>query len=111
MTDTERTRLLRDLHRGLISRNRAFDLFEHPEARRVLGAYRTLRDLVRDLGRPGVRVRTRWVENPGGVAVAVEAPGLRYRRVAVLPPWAVAFLESEMGPRTVLRPPPRPSPP
>ena len=108
MTDAERTRLLRDLHRGLVSRNRAFDLFEHPEARCVLGAYRTLRDLVRDLGRPGVRVRSRWVRNPGAVAVAIEDPRRRYRRVAVLPPWAVAFLESELGPGTV---PPRPSPP
>jgi hypothetical protein len=97
MNDAQRTDLLKDLHRGLTSRNRDFERFYDGDARRVLVGYRSLRSLLRELGRPGVRARAQWTGNPGGLVVAVEDGGLSYRRVMVLATWEVEFLVNEAG--------------
>ena len=110
MSDAERLELLRQIHRGRVSRNRAFEALSRPEALRVLRTYRTLRDLLRDLGRPGVSVRVRELSGSGSVAVAVVDSSRRYRRIAVLPRWAQRFWTSDLG-APPLEPAAAPEPP
>jgi hypothetical protein len=98
MNPEERRSLLSDLRRGRTSRNRDLDRFAEPESRRVLTGYRRVKALWSDLSRPGVGARARWVENPGHLAVAVEDPRLRYRRVVLLTPWEAEFLAALGGP-------------
>jgi len=98
MNPEDRRSLLHDLDRGRTSRNREVDRFAEPGCRRVLTGYRRVKALLRDLDRPGVDARARWVENPGHLAVAVEDPRLRYRRVVLLAPWEAEFLASLGGP-------------
>jgi len=83
--------LLSALHRGLTSRNRDPERFQKGEDRQVYRGHRRLRGLIRDLSLPGVKVGARWLQNPGGLAVAVDAPSLRYRRVVFLSPWEAEF--------------------
>ena len=111
MDEAQRKQLLLELHRGDISRNREFEQFRDDEARRVLRGYRRLRSLLEELVRPGVRARMRWAANPGGLAVAVEDPGLRYRRVVLLAPWEVDFLLDEADAGVRLEIPHRPAVP
>ena len=88
--------LLRELHLGNTSRNRAFLRFSEPAAARVLAGYRRLKSLVTELGRPGVEVRI--LERPSGEpAVEVLARRLLYHRVVLLSAWELRFLRDEMG--------------
>lgn len=88
--------LLRELHQGKTSRNRAFYRFTDPSAGRVLAGYRTLRGLVADLHRPGIEARV--LERPGAdPVVELFARCLRYHRAVRLAPWELRFLLEEMG--------------
>ncbi len=95
MSDAERIRLLRDLFRGATSRNREFERFQRPEARRVLQGYRRLRSLLREVRRPDVETRARWVDGSSRLAVAVEQSRFGYRRLVFLDAWEGEFLLTE----------------
>lgn len=84
--------LFDDLLHGRTSRNRELDRFAQPECRAVLRGYRRVKALLRELGRPGVEARARWVAHPEVLKVALTHAGLRYRRVVFLSSWEVDFL-------------------
>lgn len=93
---SDQARLLRDLFAGRTSRNRDFERFRDPAARRVLSGYRRLLSLARELAEPGVEAS---VERAGGgveLAVEVRIRGLGYHRLAVLTAWEFALLREEM---------------
>ncbi len=90
--------LLHEFHRGRLSRNRAFERFQDPTVRRTWRLYRTLWSLARDLAEPGTRVRVRDHGNPAGRALVVERPCHRYRRVVLVPDWALGFWLAHLAP-------------
>lgn len=97
MSPNERRSLLDDLHSGRTSRNRELERFGRHDCRAVLSGYRRVKALLGEAGRPGVRFRARWLEGGARLAVAVEDPKLRYRRVVFLSSWEAAFLASVAG--------------
>jgi len=110
MNPDQRRVLLDDLQHGRTSRNRDLERFAEPRCRRVLAGYRRVRALLADLRRPGASTRTRWLEGPERLALAVDLPRLRYRRVVVLTPWEAEFLEALGGPGGPAGRAPRPDP-
>jgi hypothetical protein len=97
MKPTETERLLAALHRGATSRNRHFERFNDPRARRVLRAHRRLRSLIAEISRPGALVEARWSEDRYTLTVLCRQPALRYWRRLDLAPWEAAFLLREIG--------------
>jgi hypothetical protein len=88
--------LLRKLHLGETSRNRAFQRFADPAERRVLSGYRRVKGLAAELRRPSVRARL--IERPhGDPAVELFLRDLRYHGVVLLTPWEWRFLREEMA--------------
>ncbi len=92
MTDDECLQLLRQLQSGGTSRNREYQRFQLAGPRRVLLGYKRVCSLLRDLGQPGVRASARWAGEPARLDLAVEVPGFRYRRRALLERWEARFL-------------------
>lgn len=97
MNSIDPGRLLNDLHRGATSRNRSFELFRDPRARRVSRGYRRLRSLFVELARPGMLVEAHWSADHGALTVACRHPGLRYQRRVELAPWEAAFFLEHVG--------------
>lgn len=92
MDDSEREQLLAALHRGATSRNRAFERFRDPQARRVLRAHRRLRGLLMEIQGSEARVTAHWSGDGRTLLVECRRPRLRYRRRVTLTAWEAAFL-------------------
>jgi hypothetical protein len=76
--------LVERLRRGLVTRNRNFGLFHHPDARAALRVYHLLRSLERDL-LSNADLRLRVLRHPAdGVTLRLEIPHLRARRTCAL---------------------------
>lgn len=94
---SEASHLLSDLHAGLTSRNRDYEGFQEPEARRVLAGYRRLKSLARELRRADVEVRVQRARQSDEAAVEVRVRGLRYHRLVCLSLQELDFLRTHMG--------------
>jgi hypothetical protein len=92
MTHREETQLLAALHRGATSRNREFERFRDPRARRVLRVHRRLHSLFAEIQRPDVQVTACWSGDCCTLSVECRQPRLRYRRRLTLTRWEAAFL-------------------
>ena len=97
MAEDTQALLLRDLYAGRTSRNRDFERFCDPAARRTLRGYRRVRSLLRELRMPGVEARVRLSRLSEERAVEVVLTGLRYRRVVLLSPAEFDLLTAELG--------------
>jgi hypothetical protein len=99
--------ILERLRRGLLSRNRNFRFFRHPEAKDALRTHRYLRsvelDLLRHAQVPGARVEVVNGNGAGWVTIRLEVPHLHARRTCRLTEAEYGVLLANPDVSTVLR--------
>lgn len=91
----DRRQAYRDLLRGNVSRNRAFERFSTREGRLCHKRYRCLLSLLADMGAPGARTTVSRQGAGASAEVCIEL--LKYSRTVRLHSWEIKFLLEDMG--------------